>query len=147
MAPPDDHPVPAHDDTNFILRRWDTAANGKRQLITTGYLKASHRELDDRTIKGDPYHPHTRAVPVKPGPIEEYVLRLYHPTCWTQARVLTSDVTGAARPPVSDREAVPTIPLAREERRCPGTSGRSQPVRPSVVVSHSKEVETHVQRN
>ncbi|WP_241386861.1 CocE/NonD family hydrolase [Rhodococcus sp. CH91] len=65
-------------DTNFILRMWDYAPNGTRQLITTGYLKASHRELDpERTTEGDPYHPHTRAVPVEPGSIEEYVLRLY----------------------------------------------------------------------
>ncbi|WP_262403541.1 CocE/NonD family hydrolase C-terminal non-catalytic domain-containing protein [Actinomadura sp. CNU-125] len=65
------------DDTNLILRLWDTAPDGKRRLITTGYLKASHRELDDRTTEGDPYHPHTRAVPVEPGKVEEYVVRLY----------------------------------------------------------------------
>jgi len=65
------------DDTNFILRLWDAAPDGTRQLITTGYLKASHRELDERTTEGNPYHPHTRAVPVQPGAIEEYVLRLY----------------------------------------------------------------------
>ncbi|MEV4291469.1 CocE/NonD family hydrolase [Nonomuraea bangladeshensis] len=65
------------DDTNFILRLWDAAPDGGRQLITTGYLKASHRELDERSTEGDPYHPHTRAVPVEPGVIEEYVLRLY----------------------------------------------------------------------
>jgi uncharacterized protein len=64
-------------DTNFILRLWDAAPDGSRQLITSGYLKASHRELDGRTTEGDPYHPHTRAVPVQPGRIEEYVLRLY----------------------------------------------------------------------
>jgi predicted acyl esterase len=64
-------------DTNFILRLWDAAPNGTRQLITTGYLKASHRELDDRTTEGSPYHPHTHTVPVEPGQIEEYVLRLY----------------------------------------------------------------------
>ena len=65
------------DDTNFILRLWDAAPHGKRQLITTGYLKAAHRALDDRTTEGDPYHPHTRSVPVEPGTIEEYVVRLY----------------------------------------------------------------------
>jgi predicted acyl esterase len=64
-------------DTNFILRMWDYAPSGKRQLITTGYLKASHRERDDRTTDGDPFHPHTRAIPVTPGKIEEYVVRLY----------------------------------------------------------------------
>jgi predicted acyl esterase len=65
-------------DTNFILRLWDAAPDGTRQLISTGYLKASHRELDrERTTVGSPIHPHTRAVPVEPGRIEEYVLRLY----------------------------------------------------------------------
>ncbi|PJJ54311.1 hypothetical protein CLV56_3820 [Mumia flava] len=64
-------------DTNLIMRLWDEAPGGARQLLTTGFLKASHRELDDRTTEGNPYHPHTRAVPVEPGTIEEYVLRLY----------------------------------------------------------------------
>lgn len=65
-------------DTNLILRLWDQLPGGKRQLITTGYLKASHRELDaGRTTHGNPYHPHTRSVPVEPGSIEEYVVRLY----------------------------------------------------------------------
>ncbi|WP_433361285.1 CocE/NonD family hydrolase [Actinoplanes sp. CA-142083] len=65
------------DDTNLILRLWDAAPDGRRQLMTTGFLKASHRDLDDRTTEGNPYHPHTRAVPVEPGKIEEYVVRLY----------------------------------------------------------------------
>ena len=65
------------DDTNLILRLWDEAPGGSRQLVTSGFLKASHRELDERTTEGDPYHPHTRAVPVVPGTVEEYVVRLY----------------------------------------------------------------------
>lgn len=65
------------DDTNFILRLWDEAPTGKRQLVTTGFLKASHRELDERSSEGNPYHPHTRNVPVEPGVINEYVVRLY----------------------------------------------------------------------
>ncbi|MER7116169.1 CocE/NonD family hydrolase [Saccharomonospora azurea] len=65
------------DDTNLVLRLWDTAPDGTRHLVTTGFLKASHRELDERTTEGNPYHPHTRAIPVEPGTIEEYVVRLY----------------------------------------------------------------------
>jgi predicted acyl esterase len=65
------------DDTNFILRLWDESPSGKRQLVTTGFLKASHRELDERSSEGNPYHPHTRSVPVEPGVINEYVIRLY----------------------------------------------------------------------
>jgi putative CocE/NonD family hydrolase len=65
-------------DTNLIMRFWDEAPGGKRQLLTSAYLKASHRELDEeRTREGDPIHPHTRAGPVEPGAIEEYVLRIY----------------------------------------------------------------------
>ena len=44
-------------DTNFILRLWDAAPDGKRQLITTGFLKASHRELDERDHRGQPVPP------------------------------------------------------------------------------------------
>lgn len=64
-------------DTNFILRFWDESPEGKRQLVTTGFLKASHNELDERSSLGDPYHPHTRSVPVQPGTINEYVIRIY----------------------------------------------------------------------
>lgn len=64
-------------DTNLILRLWDEAPGGKRQLLTTGYLKASHRELGPDSAPGNPRHPHTRAVPVEPGVIQEYVVRLY----------------------------------------------------------------------
>lgn len=66
------------DDTNFILRLWDVAPNGRRQLVTTGYLKASQNELDEeRSTEGNPIHPHTSKTPVTPGEINEYVIRIY----------------------------------------------------------------------
>ena len=66
------------DDTNWIMRLWDVAASGTRQLLTTAYLKASMRELDEAaSTPGGPVHPLTRKVPVTPGAIEEYVLRVY----------------------------------------------------------------------
>jgi predicted acyl esterase len=66
------------DDTNWIMRMWDVAPGGKRQLLTTAYLKASMRELDPEASTPDsPVHPLTRKVPVEPGRIEEYVLRVY----------------------------------------------------------------------
>ncbi|WP_327712447.1 hypothetical protein OG912_32510 [Streptomyces sp. NBC_00464] len=61
-----------------MTSRASSSPTGRRQLVTTAYLKATHREFDEeRTTEGDPYHPHTRAVPVEPGKIEEYVLRVY----------------------------------------------------------------------
>jgi len=66
------------DDTNWIMRMWDEGPGGRRQLLTTAYLKASMRELDERaSAHGSPVHPCTRKVPVTPGEIEEYVLRVY----------------------------------------------------------------------
>lgn len=66
------------DDTNWIMRMWDVGPGGKRQLLTTAYLKASMRELDpERSRPGSPVHPLTRKVPVEPGRVEEYVLRVY----------------------------------------------------------------------
>lgn len=64
-------------DSNLILRLWDAGLGGARQLITTGYLKASRREIDARTTDGNPHRPHTRAIPVGPGAIEGYAIRLY----------------------------------------------------------------------
>ncbi|MFD6895847.1 CocE/NonD family hydrolase [Rhodococcus sp. NPDC060086] len=66
------------DDTNWIMRLWDERPGGARQLLTTAYLKASMRELDlERSTPDSPVHPLTRKVPVEPGVIEEYVLRVY----------------------------------------------------------------------
>ena len=46
------------EDTNLILRLWDADPDGSRQLVTSGYLKASHRELDDGA--------HDRGQPLPP---------------------------------------------------------------------------------
>ncbi|WP_078429196.1 CocE/NonD family hydrolase C-terminal non-catalytic domain-containing protein [Alkalihalobacterium alkalinitrilicum] len=56
------------DDTNLIAKIYDIDPNGKRKFVTSGYLKASHRELDNtKSEPGKPHHPHTRSVPVPPG--------------------------------------------------------------------------------
>lgn len=66
------------DDTNWIMRMWDEAPQGRRQLLTTAHLKASMRELDEAASRpGSPVHPLTSKAPVTPGEIEEYVLRIY----------------------------------------------------------------------
>lgn len=66
------------DDTNLIAKLYDVDPRGRRQVITSGYLKASHRELDATKSKAwRPHHPHTRAQPVPPGDIIEYAIKLY----------------------------------------------------------------------
>lgn len=65
------------DDTTLILRLWDEAPGGARRLVTTGFLEASHREPDERTGEGNPRHSRSRRLPVEPGVITEYVIRIY----------------------------------------------------------------------
>jgi predicted acyl esterase len=66
------------DDTNFIAKLYDIAPDGTKVLLTSGYLKASQRELDAaRSTPWRPHHPHTRCVPVPPGAVIEYAIRLY----------------------------------------------------------------------
>lgn len=66
------------DDTNLIAKLYDVSPDGKRTQVTSGYLKASHRELDaDKSKPWQPHHPHTRAEPVPPGEVIEYAVRMY----------------------------------------------------------------------
>lgn len=66
------------DDTNFIVRLFDVDPHGNKIQLTTGWLKASHRELDESKSKPwCPHHPHTRSVPVVPGEIVQYAIRVH----------------------------------------------------------------------
>ncbi len=66
------------DDTNFIVKLNDVDPHGRRLSVSTGWLKASHREVDEsKSRPWRPHHPHTRAVPVTPGEICEYAIRIY----------------------------------------------------------------------
>ena len=70
------------EDTNFIVKLYDVDPNGNKSLMTTGWLKASHRELDEsKSTPWRPHHPHTRSVPVVPGKIYEYAIRIYSFSC------------------------------------------------------------------
>ena len=64
-------------DTNWISEIFDIDTDGSRRLITIGWLKASHRELDEtKSQPYQPWHPHTRSIPVEPGKINEYAIEL-----------------------------------------------------------------------
>lgn len=63
------------EDANFIVHLYDVAPGEERSLLEVGYLKASHRIIDeDRSKPWRPYHNHMRVEPVKPGHIYEYVI-------------------------------------------------------------------------
>jgi predicted acyl esterase len=66
------------DDTNWIVRIFDVDPHGGKVQLTTGWLKASHREVDEaKSEPWLPHHPHTRSVAVVPGEICEYAIRIF----------------------------------------------------------------------
>jgi predicted acyl esterase len=66
------------DDTNWIIRIFDVDPQGKKVQITTGWLKASQNEIDEAKSKPwAPHHPHRRSIPVKPGEMNVYAIRVY----------------------------------------------------------------------
>ncbi len=76
------HALYLHADLDWTDAHWivvinDIAPDGGKTQVTKGWLKASHRELDSGRSKPErPYHPHTRAVPVKPGEVNEYAIEI-----------------------------------------------------------------------
>ena len=65
------------EDADFIVKVKDVAPDASEFVLTRGWLKASHRELDkNRSNPWQPYHPHLRAVPVEPGEVNEYVIEV-----------------------------------------------------------------------
>ena len=65
------------EDADFIVKLKDVSPDGSEFVLTRGWLKASHREVDKKKSKPwHPYHPHINAVPVKPGEINEYAIEI-----------------------------------------------------------------------
>ena len=55
----------------------DIGEDGSERLVSKGWLKASHRAIDERRSKPyQPFHPHKESVPVKPGEILEYAIEI-----------------------------------------------------------------------
>jgi putative CocE/NonD family hydrolase len=65
------------DDTNWIVSLKDVSPGGAETLLTQGWLKASHRAIDQsKSTPWEPFHPHTNPAPVKSGEIVEYQIGL-----------------------------------------------------------------------
>ncbi len=117
--------VPPYHDTDLVVKVSDVAPDGTATLITSGFLRASHRALDlDRSqvVDGDvvvPFHPHTRdsVEPVPEGETVEYWVEVW-PTAKTfrEGHRLRVDVYSADTPNHLNllRPAVNTITTGAE---------------------------------
>jgi putative CocE/NonD family hydrolase len=69
-------------DMNFVVSLWDVSPDGKETLLTHGYLKASHRELNVK--KSKPWlavYTHTNPKPTVPGQVYPLSINL-NPTAF-----------------------------------------------------------------
>ncbi len=65
-------------DTDFHVRILNEGSDGALRLLCKGGLRASHRELDsERSRPWQPYHPHTREVPLQPGEPFEFAIEMW----------------------------------------------------------------------
>jgi putative CocE/NonD family hydrolase len=64
-------------DTNWMVSLLDVFPSGIEVEFNRGYLKASHRAVDERKSEPwRPWHPHTEAEDVAPGEVYEYRIEL-----------------------------------------------------------------------
>lgn len=65
-------------DTDWFVRISDEAPDGHTLLLTEGFLRASHRELDpSKSTTLRPYHVHTNPTPVEPGATIPYEIEVW----------------------------------------------------------------------
>jgi predicted acyl esterase len=64
-------------DINFFVGLWDANPEGRETCLSRGWLKASHRQLDEK--KSKPWHPvytHTNPKPLVPGQVYQFAIDL-----------------------------------------------------------------------
>lgn len=66
------------EDTNWMVTVDDVGPDGTRMPMTTGWLKASHRQVDEEeSTRWAPRQSHREVMPVVPGEVVEYTIRIY----------------------------------------------------------------------
>jgi predicted acyl esterase len=64
-------------DASWIVSLKSQSPDGTMQVVTKGWLRASHRKLDPKRSKPyQPYHPHDARVPVPENEVLEYAIEL-----------------------------------------------------------------------
>jgi len=60
-------------DTDFFVKLQEQYPQGNAQLVTKGWLRASHRELDPKySTEMEPYHSHRNPQPIKPDEVTKF---------------------------------------------------------------------------
>lgn len=104
-------------DTDWVVKMADVGPDGSETLITNGYLRASHRELDSaRSREGVPYHTHVNPTPIEPDQAYPYEVEIW-PTAYElaaghrlQIRITSYDIPTHAPASIRLDLANPAVP-------------------------------------
>lgn len=77
--------MPPYNDTDFVVKLSDVDPSGRSTLIQSGFLRASHRLLDDgrtrrsgpHTLEPVPFHEEERLAPPEPGKTYTYEIEVW----------------------------------------------------------------------
>ncbi|HBH88180.1 MAG TPA: hypothetical protein DDY17_11375 [Syntrophaceae bacterium] len=65
-------------DTSFLIKLCDEDEDGRFRVISKGWLKASHREIDEeRSLPYRPFHPHLKEEKLKRRKIYEFLIEIW----------------------------------------------------------------------
>ncbi|MEW6554503.1 MAG: CocE/NonD family hydrolase [Actinomycetota bacterium] len=65
-------------DTSFFVRFCDEDEDGTFRVLSRGWLKASHREIDEeRSLPYRPFHPHLKEEPLEPGRVYDFLIEIW----------------------------------------------------------------------
>ena len=143
------HAAITGEDADFIVKLKDVSSGRVATVLSRGWLKASHRELDpERSRPWQPFHPHTRAVPVDPGEVNEYVIELRPiATVFEKGHAIVLEVRSCDYPmePLRPHPALAAVepPILQQGGRLPGASRPRLPVAPGAAGDHQRLAGDH----
>ena len=103
-------------DACFFVSLWQVEVGGRERLLTRGWLKGSHRQLDAaRSKPWLPVHSHREPQPLVPGQVYEFNIPIVPNACVFKAgqRILRK-IGGADDKPTNSMEAIGVGHLSRQ---------------------------------
>ena len=105
------------DEILWFVSLRDVAPDMKETILTRGWLRGSHREVDQSKSKPwYPYHPHNRSVPLKPNEIYEFNISLV-PTAnlFKEGHRIALKISSSDDPPKNTFEGIASEHLRRQK--------------------------------
>ncbi|MGI0090532.1 MAG: CocE/NonD family hydrolase [Nitrososphaerales archaeon] len=101
----------------WLVSLRDVDSSGNEKVLTRGWLRGSHREIDESKSKPwEPYHPHNRSVPLVPNKIYEFNIAIV-PTAnlFKSGHKIGLRISSTDDPPSTTSESLATKHIRRQK--------------------------------